>query len=180
MTPSPIALPPASAQVEPLFAGWRSLHDAPAGSHVEEPWIDHLDELLALEAAAPEVTDGDALLHLDLRADNLVLTADGVYIVDWPWAAIGAPWVDLAAMLPSVAMQGGPEPESIWREHPVQRGVAAEDVDAFLAGLAGFFIHASMQPPAPGLPTIRVFQAGQAKTAYSWLAGRRGWSDASA
>ena len=61
---------------------------------------------------------GSSLLHLDVRADNLLLTADGVCFTDWPWAATGAPWLDLVAFLPSVAMQGGPDPESVWRAHP--------------------------------------------------------------
>jgi aminoglycoside phosphotransferase (APT) family kinase protein len=175
MTPSPIALEPASTELAALFTGWRSLA-CDTASHGDQPWITHLDELIELEAAAPQVTEGDSLVHLDVRADNIVLTDDAVYIVDWPWAAMGAAWIDLAAMLPSVAMQGGPDPETIWRTHPVQRGVPSDDVDAFVAGLAGFFAHASTQAPTPGLPTLRAFQAAHATTAYAWLATRRRWT----
>ena len=46
-----------------------------------------------------------ATLDLDVRADNVLLTEDGVCFTDWPWAATGAPWFDLIAFLPSVAMQ---------------------------------------------------------------------------
>ena len=177
MTPSPLAVEPASQFTAAMFTGWRSLERAGDGRpHVHPTWTEHLDELVDLELVAADATDGDALLHLDLRADNIILTSDGVYFVDWPWAAVGAPWIDLAAMLPSVVMQGGPDAESIWRRHPVAQGVEDDDVDAFIAGLAGFFTHASLEPPAPGLPTLRPFQAAQAQTAYAWLADRRGWT----
>ena len=110
-----------------------------------------------------------------MRADNVLLTPDRAYLVDWPWAARGAAWVDLAAFLPSVAMQNGPDPEETWRAHPVSRGVDDDAFDAVLAALAGFFTHAAMQPPAPGLPTLRELQAAQGVTARRWLAQRRGW-----
>jgi Phosphotransferase enzyme family len=55
---------------------------------------------------------GPALLHGDLRADNLLLTPGRVVAVDWPRACAGAAWVDLLLLLPSVAMQGGPNPEA--------------------------------------------------------------------
>jgi hypothetical protein len=177
MTPSPIAVEPASKFTAEMFTGWRSLErDGGGESQMDAAWMEHLDELVDLEVVAADATNGDALLHLDLRADNIILTADGVYFVDWPWAAVGAAWIDLAAMLPSIVMQGGPDAESIWRRHPVAHGVEHDDVDAFIAGLAGFFTHASLQPPAPGLPTLRPFQAAQARTAYAWLAQRRGWT----
>jgi hypothetical protein len=115
------------------------------------------------------------LVHLDVRADNLLLTSDRVLVVDWPWAAVGAPWLDLVAMLPSVAMQGGPLPDDVWRAHPLHRGVDDDRVDAFIAALAGLFVHDSLLPPPPGIPTLRAFQAGQGEQAIAWLAQRRGW-----
>ncbi len=51
----------------------------------------HLDRLARLEAEAPAAAVGDTLLHLDLRADNLLLTRDRVVVVDWPHARVGAP-----------------------------------------------------------------------------------------
>jgi thiamine kinase-like enzyme len=133
--------------------------------------------LLQLEARWREATDGESLVHLDIRADNVLLTRDRVLFVDWPAASIGAPWIDLVAMLPSVAMQGGPDPEDIWRAHPLSRGVDDDRVDAFLAGIVGYFAHTVWLPPPPGLPTIRAFQSAQGTHAAAWLAARRGWTD---
>lgn len=136
-----------------------------------------IEELVELESPWPESVRGDALVHLDVRADNLLLTPDRVFVVDWPWAAVGAPWLDLVAMLPSVAMQGGPDPDQLWRAHPLGRQVDDDRVDAFIAALAGLFVHAALLPPAPGIPTLRAFQAGQGEQALAWLARRRGWRD---
>jgi hypothetical protein len=69
-------------------------------------------------------------------------------VVDCPWAAIGAAWVDLL-LLPSVRVQGGPQPELLFGRHPVARGVAPT---AVLAALAGYLVRESRQPPRLGDP----------------------------
>jgi aminoglycoside phosphotransferase (APT) family kinase protein len=177
LTPSPIDVEPAATRLAPLFSGWRALAaDEPQRARLEPEWAARVEELAELEAGWPDAVTGTTLVHCDVRADNVLLTADGAYLVDWPWATLGAAWVDLAAFLPSVAMQSGGDPEEIWRAHPVSRGVDDDALDAFLAALAGFFTNASLQPAAPGLPTLRHFQAAQGVTARAWLAQRRGWS----
>jgi aminoglycoside phosphotransferase (APT) family kinase protein len=174
LTPSPIAVNPASEWLTRIFGGWEAFtHD---DTRLPDPCRARLEALADLESRWGDAVAGETLLHLDVRADNLLLTADRVFVVDWPWAAVGAAWVDLAAMLPSVAMQGGGDPEEIFRAHPVARDADAARVDAYLAALAGFLMWHSCQPPPPGLPTLRPFQAAQAEHALAWLARRRGWS----
>jgi hypothetical protein len=78
----------------------------------------NLDKLAGLETEAPAAAKGDTLLHLDLRADNLLLTLDDrVLVVDWPHARIGASWVDAVFFAPSVSMQGVPPPEELVARH---------------------------------------------------------------
>jgi hypothetical protein len=176
LTPSPIVVEPASEWMARLFGCWSKFaDDAAATDRLSAGWRTRIDDLVALEANWPAAVAGGTLLHLDTRADNLLLTDDRVYVVDWPWATIGTPWVDLVSMLPSVAMQGGPDPELLWGAHPLARGVDRERVDAFLAALAGMFSWQSLQSPAPGLPTLRPFQAALGKHVRAWLARRRGW-----
>ena len=96
--------------------GWRRLTAAHAAGDDDlsglDPWAArHLDRLADLEAGWPAATEGRTLLHADLRADNLLLTPTRVVAVDWPYACVGAAWVDLLLLLPSVTMQGGPDPE---------------------------------------------------------------------
>ena len=96
-------------------------------------------------------------------------------MVDWPWAGIGAAWVDLLLLLPSVRAQGGPQPEPLFGRHPVTRGVDPDAVTAVLAALAGYLVRESRQPPPPGLPTLRAYQQAHSRPALAWLRQRTGW-----
>jgi hypothetical protein len=104
-----------------------------------------------------------------VRADNILLTPERVVFVDWPHACVGAAWIDLLAFLPSVAMQGGPHPWTIFESHPVGRDVPLEHLRPVLAALAGFFLQRATLPPPPGLSTLREFQHGQGVEALAWL-----------
>ncbi|MDQ1462456.1 MAG: hypothetical protein QOI08_3940 [Actinomycetota bacterium] len=177
LNPSPLALEPAQETMAPLFGRWQTIVDEGLESRLPAAVRARLDELLASEAGWPEAVLGESLVHLDLRADNILLTADRVFFVDWPAAAVGAAWVDLALMLPSIAMQGGPQPEEVWQTHRLSRGVDEASVDALVVAVAGYFAHSQMLPPPPGLPTLRAFQAAQGVQTAAWLGRRRGWSD---
>jgi aminoglycoside phosphotransferase (APT) family kinase protein len=128
LTPTPVAAPPVAARLKESFRGWRRLVAARNGGADDltglDPWaVLRLDRLADLESGWPEALAGTTLTHCDLRADNLLLTPDGrVVVVDWPWACVAAPWFDLLGMLPSVAMQGGPDPEEVFTAHPVSKG----------------------------------------------------------
>ncbi|MDQ1475369.1 MAG: hypothetical protein QOE62_598 [Actinomycetota bacterium] len=177
LAPSPLALEPAHETMAPLFGRWRTIVDDGLESRLPAGARARLDELLAREAGWPDAVQGESLVHLDLRADNILLTPDRVFFVDWPAAAVGAAWVDLALMLPSIAMQGGPLPEDVWQAHPLSRGVDDAHVDALVVAVAGYFAHSQMLAPPPGLPTLRAFQAAQGVRTAAWLARRLGWSD---
>jgi aminoglycoside phosphotransferase (APT) family kinase protein len=178
LTPSPLAPPLVSAASE-LFAtrvcGWGLLARDAATSSRLDPWsASHLAALVALEAEAPAAVAGDTLLHFDVRADNMLLTPERVWFVDWPLATVGAPWVDIAFFAPSVAMQGGPLPDELLSRHPAARGADPAAITAAITAVAGFFTHRSLQPPPPGLPTVRAFQAAQGAIAREWLQRRLG------
>jgi Ser/Thr protein kinase RdoA (MazF antagonist) len=74
------------------------------------------------------------LLHADVPADNLLLTRDGVMVVDWPHACRGAAFADLVFFAPSVAMQSGPEPAAPLARSRTGRTASRE---ALAAGQAG-------------------------------------------
>ena len=134
----------------------------------------NLRKLAILEAEAPDVAAGETLLHFDTRADNILIAGDRVYIVDWPWASIGAAWIDWVAMAPSVAMQERPGPESFLRRFDIGR-VSPHAIDAVLCTLAGFFAVRALEPAPPGIPTLRAFQAAQGRVAIAWLRDRLAW-----
>jgi aminoglycoside phosphotransferase (APT) family kinase protein len=172
LTPAPIPVRPIAEMYASTFSGWRELARSPARDRLD-PWSRaHLDELAALEPAWAVHSAGDTLLHTDVRADNLLLTADrGVVVVDWPHACRGAAFVDVVLFAPSVAMQGGPGVADLLGMSRAGRRAGRRSVAAILCAVAGYFTCQALQPPPPGLPTVRAFQAAQGEIARRWLAG---------
>jgi hypothetical protein len=69
-------------------------------------WLDaHLPALIRAAEAAP--LDGDHLLHLDVRSDNICIRDGRAMLIDWNWAMVGNPDLDLAGWLPSLEAEGG-------------------------------------------------------------------------
>ncbi|MEO8475728.1 MAG: phosphotransferase [Actinomycetota bacterium] len=127
----------------------------------DEPWLDAcLPVLTEIAQAAP--LEGDRLLHMDVRSDNLCLLPDGVRFVDWNFARRGNPRFDIASWLPSLEAEGGPPPEKVVTPAP--------DMAAFSATLAGYFGSHAARPPIPEAPHVRPLQLLQARTALPWAA----------
>jgi hypothetical protein len=116
-----------------------------------------------LDAALPRLVDaweetpfdGDSLLHCDVRSDNLCVRDGRAIIFDWSHARIGNPESDVAFWLPSLALEGGPQPDAF-------------GVDGFAAFVAGFFASHAGLPPPEGAPQVRGFQLAQLKVALPW------------
>lgn len=180
-TPAPRDLPAMTDAMASVSPGWALLADDGAaltravgavGPHGD--WVTgHLDELVALAGTAPAASAGDTLVHGDLRADNVMLAPapdDRVWLIDWPHTCRdGARWWDLVGMLPSVAMQDGGDPQTLFWEHPNAQGADRDAVRAVLAAITGFFVHGSVQPPPTSIPNLREFQLAQAIAALDWL-----------
>lgn len=119
-------------------------------------WLDSaLPALIAAEQSC--VLTGGALTHLDLRSDNLCLTADGVKFVDWAEARRSAADIDLGFFLPSLAYEDGPQPDVILPNRP--------DVAAVVSG---FFAARAGLPIIPNAPFVRRVQREQLSTALPW------------
>jgi hypothetical protein len=135
----------------------------------------NLGRLVELESGWPDAVAGSTLLHCDVRSDNLLVTECGVVFVDWPHACVGAPIFDLVAWAPSVVLEGGPEPEELLALHGPASAVDRDVVAVLAAAFSGFLVRHSLQPPPPGLPTLRSFQAAQGTVALAWLRRLTGW-----
>ena len=184
-------LPDAVTDASGLFTGWERLRDDPDPVVTElAPWAaGRLDELVDLAARAAAACAGDALVHGDLRADNLLVTDDRVVVVDWPWAMRGAAFFDLAGFLPSVGMQGvrgrapaltgradvehrrgvGRSLDALFRSSPLAAGVDDDAVLAVVAGITAYFLDSGRRPPVPSIPRLRAFQRAQGAAAAAWL-----------
>ena len=156
LTPSPLpagVAPSASQQFKDsgFPSGWGILKDSDDRRREKlAPWFRaNLDLLADLEAGAGEAMQGDTLLHFDTRADNILLTPERVWFLDWPHASTGAAWVDVVALAPSVTMQGGPPPEEVVAAHPAYRVADPDGVTAVVAAIAGYFTEHGLLPPSP-------------------------------
>jgi hypothetical protein len=173
------ALPEAVEEL--ATASWAKLaSEGAAGLRIYDPWAGvNLDRLVALAAPVAEAVAGSFLVHGDLRGDNALIIEDSpggltAVAVDWPYAFRGAAFIDTVAMLPSVQIGGGPAPEEVLARHPLPSGTDDDAVTCYLAHLAGYFVHVSLQPPPPGIPHVRAFQRAQGEACIAWLRRRLG------
>jgi len=170
------ALPDAADEFAGDADGWRRL--GADGALGELPgWARRShDRLVAAAERVGAATAGEHLQHLDCRADNVLLDRHGVaWIIDWPWAGVGARWTDGACYLFDVRMRGEDvDVDEVLRRHPLFDGVADADIDALIAALTGGYLFKSRLPAPAGMPTLREFQRQEALTGLAWLEER--WS----
>jgi Phosphotransferase enzyme family len=145
-----------------IFSGWSGVAANPGpflGLGLVSPaWLDSaLSQLIAHER--PAQLAGSALIHFDVRSDNLCFSGDRTLLIDWNHAARGNPLFDVAAWLPSLAVEGGPLPEEVRPEAGI-----------FAPALAGYFCSRAPMPPIPDAPHVRRVQLEQASTALPWAA----------
>lgn len=116
---------------------------------------------------------GDRLVHHDARADNILVRPDGtVVVIDWPWGARGAGWLDALTLLFNIRYYDPAADVEELLSHPAFEEMAREDADRVLVGLAGHFLFVSQEPAVPGIPSLREFQFDQAVTILGWLRER--------
>lgn len=158
---SRIAAPPEVPPLDPvgIFDGWARVVAEPA-RFVALGWRDAawMRATLPRLAAAEARFDprGEALLHLDLRGDNLRFRDGEAVIFDWNWACRGNPLIDHAFWLPSLHLDGGPAPITRLRDA------------AAAACVAGFFCWRGSQPRGAMPAGLRAFQRAQGRIALAW------------
>lgn len=127
-----------------------------------------------LPGYALELLGGNTLVHLDLRADNVLLTPEGAVLVDWPHACVGPPWLDLVALLFEVDRLGEEDlAERVLAASTLTRDVDPEVLTRVLEGFSEFFLGRAAEPDPPGLPTLRTFQRVQGDALVRWVERRR-------
>lgn len=122
-------------------AGWPTVAREPAAflslGLTSKEWLEKSLPTL-IEAEQRCQLQGSSLTHLDLRSDNICIHGGQVKFVDWAEAGTGNAAVDLGFFLPSLAFEGGPNPDEIMPRAPE----VAALISGFFAARRGF-------PPSP-------------------------------
>lgn len=152
-----------------IVSGRQPLPPVPAGT------ADRLPQLAALESVLPAYADTDALIHCDLRLDNVLIDGSGrAWLCDWNWLCHGPAWFDLAGLL-LTAYASGCDADALFAAHPAAAGAPPEALDASLAALAGYFFTQAAAGYTTASPHVRPHQRWSGEMALAWLATRRGW-----
>lgn len=159
------------AKLTAFFRGWTRIQQDPSLPWAEHPWVAaRLPDLIALEPEVHCRLRGDTLSHCDLRADNVLLTTDRVWFVDWAHARNAARWVDPVLLLCDFVASGADRADGgevdiadLVASHKAFADADDRLVWATMATLGATLHWLSRQEPPPGLPTIREFQHVQSE-----------------
>lgn len=134
-------------------------------------------DLAALEQHFDNLTrHSTALIHCDLRLDNLAIDADGrAWICDWSFLQHGPPWFDLLTLLLS-AEAGGHDVDALFFAHPLSAGLSPLALDCGLAAMLGYYRHSGAEPEIDTSPYLRAHQRYYGELTWRWLSRRQGWA----
>lgn len=143
-----------------LGLGWLKVAEDPEPflsiGIADEQW---LSKALPFLISAEETcrVEGDSLTHWDLRSDNMCITKDQAVFIDWNFACLANPKLDLGFWLPSLAFEGGPLPDKILPDEP--------EIAAYISGIFAQFAGLPMIKDAP---RVRIVQRQQLEIALPW------------
>lgn len=176
LTPNPITDVPTFAEAYgPRLNAWQQFAAQGPPADLDGWSARNLARLASHDAAWPTHVAGTTLLHTDLRPDNMLRCADGnVVVVDWAWPCVGASWIDLAALVPSL-LAADVDPNPILAAHPATRDVEPVAIDAFLCGLLGYWERALRRPTPPRSPHLYQYRLDSVRVTREWLRLRVDW-----
>jgi thiamine kinase-like enzyme len=153
-----------------LLAAWagKAGPEAQTWLNVISPII---DDLMTRPVLA---TESFALLHGDLRSDNLRFRQGRLKLFDWPAISVGRPEWDIVAFAQTVTVEGGVAPEQVMRWYAEKLPVDAAAVDSSIAWWFCFFADKAWREEIPSLPRVRRFQRQQLAVIAQWAA--RQWN----
>ncbi len=138
-------------------------------------WLRKISPIIEQSMKQTALQEGPyAILHGDLRSDNLRFHQGHLYLFDWPSISVGRPEWDMAAFAQSVAVEKGPSPEQVMMWYGERFPLRSDAIEHALAWWLTFFAQRAWQPEIPGLPRLRRFQRQQLGVLIAWAA--RYWS----
>jgi hypothetical protein len=138
-------------------------------------WFQQISPTIENVMRQPDLKEGaHAILHGDVRSDNLRFRQGQLYLFDWPSITLGRPEWEVVAFAQSVTVEGGASPEQVLAWYGEEFSLNSNAIACALAWWLTFFAHRAWQPEVPGLPRLRRFQRQQLGILISWAA--RQWS----
>lgn len=158
--------PPAHLEPLPpqdlLYDGWSRVASDPdaflALRVCSVGWFERNIDRLIAHQRAHRSDPMRALIHQDVRSDNLCFLPERTLLIDWNWAALGDPRLDVGFWLPSLHAQGGPAPHEVLPEPgpwPVH--------------ITGMWARKASLPALEHAPRVRHVQALQLRWAMPWM-----------
>ncbi|MFI0450671.1 phosphotransferase family protein [Actinomadura sp. 6N118] len=142
---------PGSPDLDIVAATVQRLQKTPTPEIVDRP----VTMRWALPNEDPSPMDGQALLHTDLNASNLIITPqESVYIVDWAFVARGAAWVELGQMIPWLLSAGHtPQSAETWlSQFPAWADAPASSIDHYARLHTKVWTRRAQARPEPWIP----------------------------
>ncbi|GAA0497397.1 hypothetical protein Ade02nite_54330 [Paractinoplanes deccanensis] len=156
--PAPPALPPAAQRITD-FDGWTRLLKTGTADDWETT---HAEHAAGVVAGWQDWTAGSALVHRDIRLDNTAVGTSAV-LLDWAYAAAGAPWIDLAQLAADIVATGhtlGPAAATD-RAYRLLRTLPPE-ASRFVVGLTGMWSIRAATIPDTVMPEISQWRRARA------------------
>ncbi|WP_233413298.1 hypothetical protein [Nucisporomicrobium flavum] len=99
---------------------------------------------------APDVVDGQTLVHTDVTPRNFLAHGRGVTVVDWSMPCRGAAWIDTALMVVRLIRAGHtPGEAQAWADQiPVWSSAEPAAIDLFAGGVAALSLRRQQQRPS--------------------------------
>ena len=154
---APDTLPPVAKRIFD-FDGWTRVLEIGTGDAWETA---HAGPAAEVVAGWECWTAGDALVHRDIRLDNTTVDAEAgsAMLLDWAYAAAGAPWIDLAQLAADVVGTGHAlgQQAATDRAYRLLRTLPPE-ASRFVVGLAGMWCIRAATIPDTVMPSISTWR----------------------
>lgn len=154
---APGALPPVALRIFD-FDGWIRLLQIGASDDWEAAYAGPAADVVA---GWERWTAGDALVHRDIRLDNTTVDTQGgsAVLLDWAYAAAGAPWIDLAQMAADVVATGHVLGQRAAMDYAYQLlRTLPPEASRFVVGLAGMWCIRAATIPDTVMPSISTWR----------------------
>ncbi|SEP46492.1 hypothetical protein [Amycolatopsis saalfeldensis] len=112
---------------------------------------------------------GDTLAHSDWAPDNVLVSADQAWLIDWAWPTLSAPWLDAASWILRLIAAGGHTPreaELTAFRVPAFEASDPDHVDAFAAANVRLWTEIANSNPT-------TWTKEMAQAAWDWSQHRR-------